>query len=189
MSQIEREARQAIVFDALADAAERGARAPTNWQLATLVGARSTATAADIVASLEASGAISVRRTRRWRVVTIIATGKSTALDDSRRPRRTPLPASAACDRPDLRPSRRQVALRRELAKDDARRLTSLPAFAPIAAPSLERLAPVMAAPARPLDPRPPALSRGPCPRCGTRGELGCAHQAPFEPLQAGVAR
>ena|SRR5690348_15397553 len=29
-------------------------------------------------------------------------------------------------------------------------------------------------------DARPPALSRGPCPKCETRGEIGCAHQRPF---------
>ncbi|GEM_PF-2425078 len=32
-------------------------------------------------------------------------------------------------------------------------------------------------------DPRPVALSREPCPRCQTRGDLGCAHQQPFQPL------
>lgn len=50
------------------------------------------------------------------------------------------------------------------------------------------RACPVLVAPAKPADPRPPAFSRGPCPRCGTRGDLGCAHQAPFVPLAAGDA-
>ena len=31
-----------------------------------------------------------------------------------------------------------------------------------------------------PDDPRPIALSREPCPRCSTRGDLGCPHQQPF---------
>ena len=34
--------------------------------------------------------------------------------------------------------------------------------------------------PPAPGDRRPPAFSREPCARCGTRGEVGCAHQAPF---------
>lgn len=28
---------------------------------------------------------------------------------------------------------------------------------------------------------RPPAAGRDPCPRCGTRGDLGCRHRAPCE--------
>lgn len=34
----------------------------------------------------------------------------------------------------------------------------------------------------RSVDRRPPALSREPCPRCAARGDLGCAHQRPYEP-------
>lgn len=37
-----------------------------------------------------------------------------------------------------------------------------------------------------PADPRPPALNREPCPRCNTRGDLGCPHQQPFT-LEAGA--
>tara|TARA_B100000678_G_scaffold260890_1_gene242042 strand:- start:6722 stop:6964 length:243 start_codon:yes stop_codon:yes gene_type:complete len=37
-----------------------------------------------------------------------------------------------------------------------------------------------------PDDSRPIALSREPCPRCSTRGDLGCPHQQPFNP-QAGA--
>lgn len=32
-------------------------------------------------------------------------------------------------------------------------------------------------------DPRPFAFSREPCRRCQTRGDLGCAHQRPFQDL------
>lgn len=36
------------------------------------------------------------------------------------------------------------------------------------------------------LDPDlPPAPDRNPCPRCGTRGDLGCAHFAPCEQVPA----
>lgn len=31
-------------------------------------------------------------------------------------------------------------------------------------------------------DVRPYAVSAGPCPRCATRGTLGCAHQKPYQP-------
>ncbi len=30
---------------------------------------------------------------------------------------------------------------------------------------------------------QPIAASRAPCPRCGTRGDIGCAHQRPMEAL------
>ena len=39
-----------------------------------------------------------------------------------------------------------------------------------------------------PDDRRPVALSREPCPRCSTRGDLGCAHQQPFEPQSGAVS-
>jgi hypothetical protein len=32
---------------------------------------------------------------------------------------------------------------------------------------------------------RPPAPGRDPCVRCGTRGDVGCTHRAPCEPLEA----
>ncbi|WP_156317909.1 hypothetical protein [Blastomonas sp. AAP25] len=31
-------------------------------------------------------------------------------------------------------------------------------------------------------DARPYAVSADPCPRCATRGALGCAHQKPYQP-------
>ena len=34
-------------------------------------------------------------------------------------------------------------------------------------------------------DPRPIALTRNPCPRCATRGDLGCAHQQPYQEAAA----
>ncbi len=45
----------------------------------------------------------------------------------------------------------------------------------------LDRPTPVLVAPATRGDRRPFARDRGPCPRCGTRGEFGCKHFAPFE--------
>jgi DNA-binding MarR family transcriptional regulator len=35
------------------------------------------------------------------------------------------------------------------------------------------------------FDSRPPAFNREPCPHCGTRGDLGCAHFAPCEQVTA----
>ena len=64
---------------------------------------------------------------------------------------------------------RRQAA--RELASTCKR---SLP---------LDRPAPVQAHPISGHDARPPAASREPCPYCQTRGDLGCAHFAPCEPV------
>lgn len=48
----------------------------------------------------------------------------------------------------------------------------------------LRRQASVLSAPAVPgsVDRRPVAASRDPCPFCETRGDLGCAHQRPYEP-------
>ena len=32
-------------------------------------------------------------------------------------------------------------------------------------------------------DNRPTAADRSPCPRCNTRGDIGCAHQRPCDPI------
>lgn len=58
--------------------------------------------------------------------------------------------------------------------REEARKITGT--WLPINRPM-----PVLQHDARDTDTRPPALSRGPCHRCGTRGDLGCAHQQPFE--------
>ena len=49
----------------------------------------------------------------------------------------------------------------------------------------VQRPMPVLAYQAPADDIRPPALSRGPCLRCETRGDIGCAHQRPYEPVKA----
>lgn len=46
------------------------------------------------------------------------------------------------------------------------------------------RPTPTLARPAMDYDRRPIAADRGPCPRCATRGDLGCAHQRPYEAPQ-----
>jgi hypothetical protein len=39
----------------------------------------------------------------------------------------------------------------------------------------------ILSAPSQAIDHRPAALDRDPCKRCGTRGDLGCAHRRPYE--------
>lgn len=47
----------------------------------------------------------------------------------------------------------------------------------------IDRPCPVATRPANPSDRRPPAHGKNPCGRCGTRGDLGCEHYAPCEPI------
>lgn len=67
------------ILSCMEGAAERGEICPTNDALATLIGAASIATASRHVKELEQRGLIRVERGSRSRVVTIVATGKSTA--------------------------------------------------------------------------------------------------------------
>lgn len=67
------------IFEALERAAEAGDPCPGNRALADMLGYRSTSSIAALVAEIERRGLIAVERTRTSRVVTIIASGKSTA--------------------------------------------------------------------------------------------------------------
>lgn len=64
-------------------------------------------------------------------------------------------------------------AQERERRYQRAMRLTTL---VPL---SINRPAPVLTAPEQEGDTRPIAPGRDPCPRCETRGDLGCAHFRP----------
>lgn len=55
---------------------------------------------------------------------------------------------------------------------------------APTCPPPERRLGASLAPGALQSRPRPVAFSREPCPRCGTRGDIGCAHQGPCAPLR-----
>jgi hypothetical protein len=68
-----------IAFAMIEKAANDRTECPSNAELATMIGAGSTSAGADVVATLEALGMISVRRGRAARVITITATGKSTS--------------------------------------------------------------------------------------------------------------
>lgn len=191
--------REQQVYQALVQAAQRGDKAPTNWQLAELCGCESMATGARLVANLEARGLITVERpARSSRIVTIVASGQQTASCDDSRVRRRPINIASSVNQ--------RTRLRRELGKDTARRnsmarpelVASAKAHAArhhdvrklsataLGAVPIDHPCPELAAPAREDDPRPPAFSREPCHRCGARGDLGCAHQAPFVPLAVG---
>ena len=67
------------VLRILSAAAEAGSRCPTNADIADLISAESTATAARVVKLLETMGLITVRRGGMNRSLTIASTGKSTA--------------------------------------------------------------------------------------------------------------
>jgi len=72
--------RRSIIFAMIENAAERGEPCPTNAVLATAIGASSMSGPVKFVNQLIEDGAIRVERSQRARVVTIVATGKTTAL-------------------------------------------------------------------------------------------------------------
>lgn len=73
---LERAGRVLAIIRAAADAGEK---CPTNSEIANRVGYSSMSGPADAIHILESSGVISVQRGQASRVVTIMATGKSTA--------------------------------------------------------------------------------------------------------------
>ena len=76
--------KERIIYDMLVNAAERGDTCPPNTLLATAAGTTPSGATA-LVNKLLAAGHIAVERTRRSRVVTITATGKSTRPTDLHR--------------------------------------------------------------------------------------------------------
>lgn len=71
--------KEQIIYDMLAKAAERGDQCPSNAVLAVAIGANSISGPVRYVNDLAAKGIIRVERSQRFRIVTIVATGKSTA--------------------------------------------------------------------------------------------------------------
>lgn len=69
--------KEKIIYDMFANAARRGDPAPTNSVLAVAIGTSCSGAVAR-VNSLIAQGVITIERTRRSRVVTIVKTGQST---------------------------------------------------------------------------------------------------------------
>ena len=71
--------KERIIYDMLAKAAEHGDECPSNAVLATAIGASSMSGPVKYVNSLTEKGFIAIIRSQRTRVVTITATGQSTA--------------------------------------------------------------------------------------------------------------
>ncbi len=69
----------AIILAALERAANAGQPCPSNGELASLIDRQSTSAAVEALARLSRAGRIAVQRGPASRVVTILATGKSTA--------------------------------------------------------------------------------------------------------------
>ena len=79
--------RQNTILDALTRAAEAGKACPSNADLAEMLpGCVAPNKASGIVRHLEKTGVITVRRFQMARVVTIVATGKSTAAPGNQTP-------------------------------------------------------------------------------------------------------
>lgn len=74
-----REQRLAIIYRLISDAADAGAPAPTNAELCASVDLRAVSTVSGIVSTLEERRMIKVQRTADARIITVTATGRSTA--------------------------------------------------------------------------------------------------------------
>lgn len=187
--------KRAAILAALNTAADEGRVCPSNDELAVLVQVRGAATASDAVKALERDGLIVVERFSAGRMVTIVATGRSTRWDGARNPHWRGRPArvfaGTEAGKQSLQQADRVLAssagvatIEDELAITAAKRrvaqsLGTVKRPIPLDRPAAPR------ADAVPGDRRPPAWDRGPCPRCATRGDLGCAHQRPFEEAAA----
>lgn len=71
--------KERIIYDMLVNAAEHGDPCPANTLLAVAIGASSVSGPVKYIHGLTDKGLIQVKRSQRTRVVTITATGKSTA--------------------------------------------------------------------------------------------------------------
>lgn len=131
----------------LASHAERDLPCPSNGQIAEFIGSTSTTAASVTLSRLSEAGYIEIARGQAARIVTIIASGKSTAgtISMPHRPRgagsvpgartTTPRASTAIAPRPMSHSAATTLAL--------------------------------------------PRVDRDPCPRCGTRRDLGCGCRLP----------
>jgi len=95
---------QKVTYLIIKQAAEDGAPCPMNKDIAETTGHSSVSSATELVQALELKGLITVERFRKFRVVTIVASGKRTAPKPARkhnpyiaqRRRRLPLMIEAA---------------------------------------------------------------------------------------------
>ncbi len=70
---------EALVYDAIFNAAERGEVCPLGLDIEMMIGAISTSMGPKMVRKLEEKGLIEVQRFQKYRIVTIVATGRTTA--------------------------------------------------------------------------------------------------------------
>ena len=173
---------EGMIYRALRLAAEQAKPAPTNPELAGRIGAESISTPPRILDRLAQRGAIVIERSPTERRITIVATGKATAVSDKFEPRHPAYFASRGRRIADAKITKEKThsslnpqASRRSLA----RRSGTVTHPVPIDRPTPE----LREAPPPDADRRPMAPSREPCPRCAIRGDLGCKHFAPFEPM------
>ena len=136
----------------LTAAANAGDPCPTNRELMEAIGAQTISGGANVVHFLEVAGIIRVTRFSCQRQITIVATGKSTAIVG--KPNRHWREAGVQPEREAERQTRRV----RTGVEDQAR--TSKIDVATC----------------------PPILDRDPCFKCGARHDLGCVHRAASEP-------
>lgn len=181
-----------IIYRAVRRAATEFVSCPTNRDLADMAGLNSVSQPPNILKRLEKRGALKIETSNRERRITIIATGAQTTVSNQ----------FVALDPARYAERGRKISdalLRRAMAENDrCESTTDLPGKSqrteideyrkraalctalkplPIARPT-----PVLTvAPPTSADHRPPAPSREPCPRCATRGDLGCKHFAPCE--------
>lgn len=80
-----------------------------------------------------------------------------------------------------------RARLRQQMSRDDGMsgRRSEAASGSSLTFLPVRRPCPVATVPSRTADSRPQASGREPCPRCATRGDLGCAHFAPCEPVSA----
>ena len=180
------------IYRAFRAAADQGKPAPSNQDLADRIGAMKVSSIPNFVRKLVELGAIRNERAARTRRVTIVATGRSTWVPDTFRPvtaadyaRRGRKIAAALADRATTKqlaealPENSDEALRSATRRALARCTGTVKNPVPIDRPTPE----LREAPPADADRRPMAPSREPCPRCAIRGDLGCKHFAPFEPM------
>ena len=195
-----------VIYRAVRKAASNGAAAPSNSDLADLAGLHSVASPARTLSALARDGAIQLETGACERRITIIATGATTKVSESFRPisradrarrgetirkraakRRAERSAEIEQPKPTVVLAKPESHDRKLLdaTREQAKRYTkSRELSATFRNPvPIDRPTPVLRhSPPPGADLRPIALTRDPCPRCATRGDLGCKHQQPFQP-------
>ena len=136
-----------IVLDLLMKAAERGDPCPKNSDLSAAAGCSSPSASVNFMKRLEREGVISVKRGNVARVVTIVATGKSTAGEISAVHWRLASPDKAKAAAAKTRDTNSTISTH------GYRSVNS-----------------------QPTGPIPEPIDRDPCFMCGTRHDIGCEH-------------